>query len=163
MKQGLSEEEALELENELINRYGEQLVNWDNPRRQFDYSAIEEYHQLRNANRTFVQETKAIEKHDPDKAVERYQQAMKRMMEYESIILERGIVAELTEEWKTGDILILDRLTVCLKRLGRYKEIVAEVDRYFQAFPAAKKMASARPILKRREEAPSRVKGLTTI
>src|SRR4051794_18755655 len=50
----LTEDESLDLERELISKYGAKLVNWINDRRQFDYSALAEYHRKRDTNRAFV-------------------------------------------------------------------------------------------------------------
>src|ERR1019366_2593970 len=44
---GLNEEEALELEEELIERYGDACTNWVNVRRKFDFEACERYWKLR--------------------------------------------------------------------------------------------------------------------
>jgi hypothetical protein len=145
-RDGLTDEEAQELESELISRYGAQLVNWVNPGRQFDYEAIEKYHQLRNANRTFVAETKPLEKTDPEQAVERYRLALGRMLKYESLTLERGLVADLDVGPNWGDPGILDRLTLCLQRLGLFDEAVAEAEAYFAKFPTVLNLGAGQRI-----------------
>jgi hypothetical protein len=136
-RNGLSEQEAERQEWELITQLGEQLVNWINPGRQFDYEAIALYHKLRDANRKFVTETRPLERSDPEAAVVRYREALLAMREYESITLERGLVAELNVGPTWGDPGVLDRLTLCLIRLGRPQEAVLEADAYFARFPSA--------------------------
>lgn len=151
-KDEMTEDEAETMESELITEYGEQLVNWINPGRQFDYQALEEYHKLRNANRRFVEETKAIEASNPSAAIERYRAALLKMREYESMTLERGLVADLGVGPDWGDPNILNRLTICLQKLGRYSEMVEETDQYFAQFPSAKGMTIGKQIVKRIEK-----------
>lgn len=148
-REGLTEPEAEALEDELITQLGEQLVNWINPGRQFDYGALEMYHRLRNLNRQFVDETKLLESPDLIGAVERYRLAMERMREYEAMTLERGLVAELCVGPDWGDPNILNRLTVCLGRLGRNVEMVEETDRYFAEFPSALKLSIGKQVVAR--------------
>lgn len=102
-KDGLTEQEAEELEDEKTEEYGEQLVNWINPSRNFDYQALEEFHHKRDANRLFVEETRKIEAADPASAIDRYFTALNRMREYESLTLETGLIAELSGGPDWGD------------------------------------------------------------
>lgn len=48
----LGEDDALELESELIARHGGYLTNWVNPGRKFDYAALERF--MRSAMRRRV-------------------------------------------------------------------------------------------------------------
>lgn len=152
-KDGLTEEDAEETEDLLIAEYGEQLVNWINPGRNFDYQALEEFHRKRDANRAFVEETKKIEATDPASAIERYFTALDRMREYESLTLERGLVAELGVGPDWGDPNILNRLTICLQKLNRYSEMIEQTEKYFEDFPSAKGMSIGKQIVKRVEKA----------
>lgn len=136
-KEALTEEQAEEIEDELIGEYGEQLVNWINPKRDFNYDAIAKFHNLRDENRLFIEETRKIEKEDPEKAVERYRLALNTMVEYESLTLERGLIAELGAGPDWGDPNILDRLTLCLINIGKGREAIEESEKYFNMFPSA--------------------------
>ena len=109
-------DEAEGVEQSFIARYGAQLVNWINVGRDTDFAACDRYRTAKNANQKFVAETKVFESSDPSKAVERYRQAMAAMYDYSTIVLERGLVAELNAEIfrSGGDDNILDRLTLCL-------------------------------------------------
>lgn len=148
-RDGLTECEAETIESELIAEHGKQLVNWINPGRQFDYQALEEYHQLRDANRRFVEETKALEAPDTAAAIERYRAALNRLRVYESMTLERGLVADLGVGPDWGDPNILNRLTICLQKQGRYSEMIEEADKYFFEFPSARGMTVGQQIVKR--------------
>lgn len=151
-RDGMTEDEAEAVEIKLIAEYGDQLVNWVNPGRQFDYQAIETYHKLRNANRRFVEETKTIEASNPEAAIESYRAALIKMCDYESMTLERGLVADLSVGPDWGDPNILNRLTICLQKLGRYSEMVEETDQYFAQLPSAKGMTIGKQIVKRIEK-----------
>jgi hypothetical protein len=151
-RDGLSDEQASALEAELIGLYGEHLVNWQNPGRQFDYKAIEEYHRRRDLNRAFVAETRSMERSMPEQAIARYRKALAEMCEYESITRERGLVASLGGGPDWGDPSILDRLTLCLVRSGLGDEAVREADAYFVRFPSALKLAIGRTIKRRIEK-----------
>lgn len=134
-----TEEDALAAESRYIAQYGSQLVNWQNPGRNFDYKAIEQYWAAKKANAIFVAETRQLELSSPVLAVERYQEAMQKMYDYESLVLERGLVADLDremgmEEYR-GDKKILDRLTLCLWKQGRYRELVNSVDTFVKRYP----------------------------
>lgn len=138
---GLTESEAEELESSLIAECGKQLVNWINPARDFDYRALERYHQLRDANRRLVAETRPMEQQDLVRATSRYREALDAMRDYESSVTERGLIAELRGGLDRGDPNILDRLTLCLIKQGRVEEAIHEADRYFSEFPSAVELA----------------------
>jgi len=148
-RDGLTETDAERLEWRLITEMGKQLVNWVNWGRQFDYEAIGRYHELRDANRRFVAETRPLEPTDPEGAVRRYRQALKALCEYESITREHGLIAELGVGPDWGDPGILDRLTLCLIRLGRHEEAVSEANAYFARFPSALGLVAGRAVKKR--------------
>lgn len=156
-RDGLTEIEAEALETKLIAKFGAQLVNWVNPGRKFDYQALETYHRLRDANRRFIEDTKALEASDPSKAVERYRVALARMREYEAITLERGLIAELGGKPDWGDPYILNRLTICLQKLRRYSEMIDEADQYFAEFPSARNVSIGKQIIRRIDKARTKV------
>ena len=49
----------------------------------------------RKANQELMSEARPLEATDPDKAIAKYRQAMLGMYEYESIVIETGLIAEL--------------------------------------------------------------------
>lgn len=145
----LSESEAEDRCAMLTREYGSQIVTWSNFGRQTDFEALERYHALRDANRAFVAATKPLEMTHPADAIERYRKALQDQREYESIVTERGIVAEMMEGVTYDDPGILDRLTLCLVRAGRRAEAKEEFGRYFAEFPYKQDSAVARRIRKR--------------
>ena len=156
-RDGLTEADAELLEDDLIADLGEQLVNWINPGRQFDYDAITKFHELRDKNRQFVQETKPFEKTDVALAVARYREALNNLDEYEAIETERGLVAELSVGPDWGYPYILDRLTLSLIKLGKNNEAIKEAETYFSKYPSARDMNVGKKILKRLQKIGMRV------
>jgi hypothetical protein len=139
LAEDLDEEDALDLEEALIAEHGKTLTNWINPSRQFDYAALDRFHKLRDANTSFISATRPLETSDPETAGARYRQAIEQMHEYCAITYETGLVAELQSEIghpAHGDLAALDRLTLVLRKLGRYAEIAEAVDAYFERFPS---------------------------
>ena len=134
-----TEEDALDRESRYMNKYGPQLVNWQNTGRGVDFGATKQYWTAKKANAVFVAETRPLEASNPTLAIERYQEAMRRMYEYESLVLERGLVADLNREMGMeeyqGDKKILNRLTLCLLKQGRYRELVDSVNEFVKLYP----------------------------
>lgn len=151
IRSNLSEPEAEGLEWNLITEHGKSLVNWVNPGRQFDYADIERYHALRDANRLFIAKIRRLDKKDPAQAVTQYREALDRLREYENIVLERGLVAELAAGPKHGEPTIIDRLTLCLTKLDRADEAITEGERYFEEFPFDRNLSAGQRALERIE------------
>jgi hypothetical protein len=160
LEDGLNEDEALELESELIAEHGERLVNWINPGRQFDYEALGRFHALRDDTKSFVSATRVLEITHPDEAITRYREALIRVAEYASIETESGLVADIQKEIGRsdfGDVAPLDRLTFLLARQGRYLELITEVDSYFLRFPDS--VTPNHAVFKRRTDAQAILSG----
>ena len=90
-----------------------------------------------------------LESTDASQAVIRYRQALVDMRKYEAMTLERGLVAEMGVGPNWGDPNILDRLTLCLIKLGRLNEAIEETDHYFASFPSALKLAVGKRVIVR--------------
>ena len=158
---GLSEDEALELESELIAQHGERLVNWINPGRQFDYDALDRFHTLRDETKSFVSATRILEMTNPEEAIARYREALRRVAEYASIETVTGLIADIQKEIGRsyfGDVAALDRLTFLLARQGRYQELIDEVDSYFKRFHDG--LTPNHAVFRRRADAVAVVAGL---
>jgi hypothetical protein len=158
VKDHLSESEAAELEGELIFEHGKTLVNWANPGRQFDDVATDRYITLRDENRRFTKKIQRLEKKNPQEALTQYRVALEKLREYESIVCERGLVAELqAAEPKIGDSRIIDGLTRCLVTLGRFEEAINEAEKYFKEFPGDRPFYAGQRTLQRIEELKSKL------
>ena len=148
-RDGLNDEEAGELEWYLIGVHGHHLVNWVNPGRQLDYDAHEKYHRRRDRNRAFVADTRPLEKTDAELAITRYRQTIKEMDAYEAMTLERGLLVELGGKRTNPDTGILDRLTLCLVKLGRGTEARVEAEVFFAKYPSTRQLTVGKQIAAR--------------
>jgi hypothetical protein len=133
---GMRADEADEFEANLIAENGATLVNWANMGRSSDYKLLDRYHVIRNANRKLIEETKVIEKTDLETAVTNYKTAIEKTGEYAFMDFEHGLVGQLLKDecdelGRCGEPLALERLTMCLIKLGRVAEAVEVSAAYF--------------------------------
>ena len=141
--------------------YGEQLVNWANPGRQIDLAVNAQFHKLRKANWLFISETYPLETSDLVAAEERYQEAIRRMTQYATLVWEAGLVAELSREisesWdchlNSNDLAALHRLTLLYKKQQRWQDLIDAADCFFALYPTTRTQSISNAILKRRDAA----------
>ncbi|SDH23959.1 hypothetical protein SAMN04487926_10319 [Paraburkholderia steynii] len=158
LRDNLLPADAEELESAWISQCGDRLVNWINMGRKTDFEALDRFHKLRNANRTLIAQGKSIEKVDCAQAVAIYVRAIESIAAYASIRYEGGLVGQLLDEdnaeWgSTGEIEALDRLTLCLVKLGRGQDAKDRADHYFQLYRRDMALATADRIVKRIDKA----------
>lgn len=139
LQDDLSSEEAEEFESAWIAQCGDTLVNWFNMARSMDLDALERHNKLRDANRTLIAEARSVEKQDLERAIAMYKQAIEAAESYAFMNYERGLVGKLLEEEAdelsySGELVALDRLTLCLIKLGRVEEASACVDAYYAKY-----------------------------
>lgn len=145
---------AEEAESVWIAQEAETLVNWVNMSRPTDFKESARYHELRNANRALIAQAKDKEKADLEGAVVLYKQALERLAEYATIQPDKGLVGKLLDEeieeiGLRGELQILDRLTLCLVRLGRSSEASAAATSYFTSYRADILLSAAKKIQQR--------------
>ena len=136
---GLSESDSEDIESAWISYYDAELVNWINSARSIDYEALEMFHGRRNANRALMQKARKAEKTNPEKAVEMYIETINAIEDYRTIQCEGGLVGRLIKEEtekgaRFGEINAIDRLSLCLIRLGRAVEASERVKAYFKMY-----------------------------
>lgn len=146
-------DEAEEVEGHYISLYGAHLTNWINPARQIDLAANNRYLAARQKNKELMAETRPLEATDPEKAIANYRLAMLAMYAYEKIVTEVGLIPELMGDRYKGDAHILDRLTLCLFKLGRYDELDAAVVESQGKFPNCYPSTTLTAVLKRHNRA----------
>jgi hypothetical protein len=154
----LTKEIAEELESEWIVQESDTLVNWINHGRKADLDALERFHKLRRENRERVAAARSVEKSDPNHAVASYYEALRAIASYAKLKTEEGLVGTLLEEERaesgySGELVVLDRLTLCLVRLGRGAEAKAIAQQYFREYRCDEQLAAASAIKKRVERA----------
>jgi hypothetical protein len=159
----LTEDEAEQVEADWISHYGSQLVNWVNASRETDFKALEVFHQRRNANRELMQQARAMEKTNLEQAAAMYIDAIAAIPSYALIKYEGGLVGTLMDEeqeetGRFGEIEALDRLSMCLIKLGRVREAVERADKYFSVYRGDLNRAAAQRIAKRLRKAVARLR-----
>lgn len=154
LQDNLAAEEAEEIESNWIAQESEALVNWISFGRKFDYPKLELFHKLRNANLELIAKAKATEKTDMEYAVGLYLNAISAIDQYIDIEYETGVVGQLLREEKAetgrwGELGAIDRISLCLVKLGRADEAATHVENYFKRFPADYRLASSERIFTR--------------
>lgn len=139
LQDNLSPAEAERLEANWMAQFGDTLVNWVHTGRSTDFKALENYHSLRKENRNTIAEAKALEKIDIEAAVAKYVQAIEKIGSYAFMTFEKGLIGKLLEEeaeefGRSGEIEAIDRLTMCLCKLGRKEEAVERAEKYFEMY-----------------------------
>lgn len=135
----LEEESAENLEARWIAQENEGLVNWINFGRVIDYEANQKFWDLRKRSRNAADRAKSLEKEDLDAAARIYEEALETIDEYTVIQQEEGFVGQLLHELRrergiSGDIWILDRLSLCLVRMGEAKRAERISEDYFRKY-----------------------------
>lgn len=136
---GLSANEAENLEGQWLAQEVATLVNWANLARRSNYDAIDRFHQLRNANRALAQLARKLEKDAPAQAAEKYAIALAAIADYAFIKFELDLVGDLIDEENaelgfSGDLKILERYTMVLVKLGREQEVKPIIDDYITKY-----------------------------
>lgn len=158
LQDNLALEESEKLEDAWIAQCSDTVVNWVNMGPSTDYKALDEYHKLRDANRTLIESAKSLELTDLEAAVKVYNRAIEALRQYATMSYEGGIVGQLLAEESAemginGELQALDRLSLCLIRLGRAEEAARQADSYFALYKRDLRFAGAARIMKRVEKA----------
>lgn len=158
LEDDLSQEQADRAESEWMAQESDTLVNWVNMSRGGDFAALDRFHRLRNANRSAFEEARQYEKTDMPRAVHCYQKCIARLAGYAGIHGSVGLVGRLLDEDNeehgiAGELVMLDRLTLCLLKLNRPQEAIAAADAYFALYRRDVPMTTAKAIRKRLSKA----------
>lgn len=161
LEDNLASEEAEELESLWIAQESETLISSFNVGRAYDDAKLENYHTLRDANLALIDNAKVMEKSDIEAAVDMYMRAISNIDDYVDIEYESGLVGQLRREesaetGKWGEVVVIDRLSLCLIRLGRAEEAASHVESYFGKFVADARSATGERVWKRIEKALSK-------
>ena len=163
LQDNLSPAEAEEVEARWMAQCSDGLVNWAKMGRAIDFQALERFHKLRDANRALIRQAKASEEGDLAQAAKMYAQAVEAIREYAFINYEKGLVGVLVAEedeelGRNGELEALDRLTMCLIKLGRAREAALRIDEYFSLYRRDLELAGSQRIAKRIGKALARVR-----
>jgi hypothetical protein len=157
IQENLSDEEAELLEENIIDRYGDKLVNWVNFGRKTDFAALNNYHILRNTNKARIVSAKKIEKDNPNEAIRIYREVIDATMDYQSLDTESGLLGKLLKEMAVengykGEFEAINRLTMCLCKINRPDEAFNDAQNYFNRFRADIQLSRSKDVIKRVEK-----------
>jgi hypothetical protein len=112
------------------------------------------YNKRRDANKELLAEARKHEKTNLERAASIYIDAVNAISSYAFINADRGLIGQLTNKrvrkhGHHGDLNALNRLTLCLIKLGRVQEAAERVDDYFRLYRADLNKSVARQIRKR--------------
>lgn len=163
LQDDLSEDEAEYLEAQWIDQYSEKVINWLNAGGEIDDGALDKVNRLHTANRALLEHAKTIEKKNIEKAISMYVQVIKAIPEYGFINWVKGLPGQLIDEEIAelgipGEITALDRLTLCLIKLGKPLEALEHMNNYFATFRRAEQLGAADRIKKRVNKAVAKIK-----
>lgn len=158
VEKDLDEESALSLENRLISQHRCTLINWINPDRHGDWATIAKYWELRKEDDEFHARVKEVEKDSLEDAVKLYKEEIMQVQEYLDVLMKyygaevsnsvgkaRRIYQDnyIMSYVSNHDLRALDRLTICLKTLGRLDEAREEVEKFFEEYPFSSHLRTA--------------------
>lgn len=154
LQDNLTPMQAEQVESAWIAQESATLVNWVNMSRPLDFEALNKYNQLRAVTLGLVARAKQMEKKNPSEAITIYYCALEQLSNYAGIQFELGLIGQLIDEeikekGMRGEVQILDRLTICLGRVGRHAEAKQAVDKYFVTYRADRILAMAAKITRR--------------
>jgi hypothetical protein len=147
--------DAESFKQELIAADDGELINWSGKGRRTNYAALEAVNSKSKESKRLNDEAKRICRTDPKRGLELTKQALKLVYEYSDpgLKTETGIVVELMDKPRRGDLDVVYRMVQCLKELDMFSEIVDAVDQYFDDFPYERTMSLGKRIIKLRNTA----------
>lgn len=159
----LTKDEAETVENAFIAQQGDNLLNCFNLGRSLEFEVSEQYWKLKQTNRVQIQTAKATEKDDLELAAKLYIKAIEDTHVYAFMRYEGGLLGKLQEEEAAelghhGELEALDRLTMCLIKLGRTSEASERMKAYFTLYCKDLCLKGSERITRRVEKALARVK-----
>lgn len=128
---------SIEAVVDLARSEGARLTAW-RPDDHYDYDAHARFHAMRRPVLDTLQQTRMVERSDLETAIARYRVAIDAVRQHEHFAVEHNLFALIKPGTHPKAVEVLDRLTLCLVRAERHHEAVAEADRYFADFPAAR-------------------------
>ena len=126
----------------------------DYPERRMDYDRLPAYHAVRASAASAFQQAKAVEKTDTTAAAHGYNEALGLYIKAAGMPIwsvPKGSSEVTTSQ--TGDIECLNRLTMCLCKLGRAAEANQAANEYFDVCTADATLKAADAIRKRIDKA----------
>ncbi len=154
MKDGLTENEAERLEAEIMAKFSGKLLNIIDMARSVDLNLIEKQIQITNKRKILFEAGKEIENADGKTAVKKYLLAIEQEKKLLKIDVETGLMSEVINKRNevlghSGYIELINRLTICLKKMGLLDDAKTYSIDYFKTFRYDLTLSAAQSVLKR--------------
>jgi|ERR1035437_3195119 hypothetical protein len=154
-----TEDEALDLESDLLALFVESTVNGTNAAQEFDFEVNARFNRLRKANLANISAAAALVKTKPEEAETALRKAIADMADYARLNWEQGLPAELAREldpsWgchlNSKDLSALNKLTMLLKVQSRWGELIIVTAEFFVTYPETRQQEIAQKVTKRSE------------
>ncbi|MCX5825168.1 MAG: hypothetical protein NTY86_17170 [Deltaproteobacteria bacterium] len=161
LRDNLAAEDIDEVEDAWIAQYSNTVVNLFNVWRDRDFKALAWRNGLRDELFNLMRRAKAIKKVDLEKAIFMYFEAMEAIKSFAFITCEGGLVGQLLNEEAEelgvcGKVDVLNRLTICLIKLGRPEEAARHTEKYFELYRRDLQFGAAKRITERVSKALAR-------
>jgi hypothetical protein len=156
-----TDDEALDLESDLLALFVGSTLNATNAAQKFDLEVNARFNRLRKANLANISAAAALVKTKPEEAETAFRKAIADMADYARLNWEQGLSAELAREFYPGwdchlnskDLSALNKLTMLLKVQSRWGELINVTAEFFVTYPETRQQAIAQQVIKRSEAA----------
>jgi hypothetical protein len=157
LEQGLSRDAADSLQSTFMRTHALTLLNRVNFHRRPLYSNLDAYHEANGKVWPARELGRAMEKSDPDGAVEAYETAIRHCDTCAGLQTEEGLYGEVTRDmdvhhYTATALKAMDRISLILCRAGRAPEAQARAKVFFEAHPEVVD-TDAQVVLRRIEKA----------
>ena len=156
LEDNMTDDAAQYLEDRLMRMdcLGEQLVNWISFGRKTDMKKLEYVNLVCNSNKVLIEDAHKFEKENLEMAIEQYMKAFSNLKDYAFIEPDGGLLGDVKTSYAKqngyrGNINILNRITICLKKAGRKEEAKLFTENYFDLFKADLNLSKSKAIIKR--------------
>ena len=155
VEENLSNFDAELLEDAIMQKFADQLLNWNNWGRKTNIDLCHQLWRRKLANRRLVSISQMYEVDEElEKAVTGYYKAIEAIKDYTYIETDSGLLGKtIREEHEdvgySGELSALNRLTICLCKLKRGKEALEACNYYFSLFKRDLSLSGAIAIQKR--------------
>jgi DNA polymerase-3 subunit alpha (Gram-positive type) len=131
--------------------------------RRLDHNNNAQYHGMRSSAKLLQQEAKTAEATDIEQAIYGYRSALKLHIESAKVQIYVAVRKDNTQSLfpESGDIECLNRLTLCMCKVGRADEAQSAIDDYLSAFPKDAELKTAEQVRRRVEKALAKVQRKT--
>lgn len=154
IKDNLTSIEAEDFEWQLIERYSQKLLNHVKPDMEFDNKASDKLVSTLNNIKKSEVKAKKLESTDLNESVVIYKKCLDDLNKIKNINPDGSFLGVIKEEESlangfSGRLFLIDRLTICLKKLGKLAEAKEVSIQYFYNFKKDQSKSVAKKIAKR--------------